>query len=146
MSAVIMVVGTALFLAVPEWLMGLFASDPATIEAGATALRIISAGFIVSAVSVTSSGALEGLGMGTPSLIISLFRYTAGHPPRGLYPQPLLRRLRRVERLLDRGGRRRRRLGGRLPPLRDGKGAVKQQAPFGMESKGALCMRSLAPL
>ena len=47
-----------------------------TIEAGATALRIISAGFIVSAVSVTSSGALEGLGMGTPSLIISLFRYT----------------------------------------------------------------------
>ena len=76
MSAVIMVVGTALFLAVPEWLMGLFAKDPATIEAGATALRIISAGFIVSAVSVTSSGALEGLGMGTPSLIISLFRYT----------------------------------------------------------------------
>ena len=76
MSAVIMVVGTALFLAVPEWLMGLFAEDPATIEAGATALRVISAGFIVSAVSVTSSGALEGLGMGTPSLIISLFRYT----------------------------------------------------------------------
>ena len=76
MSAVIMVVGTALFLAAPQWLMGLFAEDPATIEAGATALRIISAGFIVSAVSVTSSGALEGLGMGTPSLIISLFRYT----------------------------------------------------------------------
>ena len=56
--------------------MGLFAEDPATIEAGAAALRIISAGFIVSAVSVTSSGALEGLGMGTPSLIISLFRCT----------------------------------------------------------------------
>ena len=76
MSSCIMVVGTALFLAAPQWLMGLFAEDPATIEAGATALRIISAGFIVSAVSVTSSGALEGLGMGTPSLIISLFRYT----------------------------------------------------------------------
>ena len=40
-----------------------------------TALRIIVAGFIVSAVSVTSSGALEGLGKGTPSLLISLCRY-----------------------------------------------------------------------
>ena len=33
----------------------------ATIEIGTGALRIISGGFIVSAVSVTSSGALEGL-------------------------------------------------------------------------------------
>ena len=40
-----------------------------------TALRIICAGFIVSSVSVTSSGALEGLGKGTPSLMISLLRY-----------------------------------------------------------------------
>lgn len=31
--------------------------------------------FIVSAVSVTSSGALEGLGKGIPSLLISLCRY-----------------------------------------------------------------------
>ena len=43
--------------------------------AGESALRIISAGFIVSAVSVTSSGALEGLGKGVPSLMISLCRY-----------------------------------------------------------------------
>lgn len=75
MSGAIMLVGTILFLAVPEWLMGLFATDPATISAGASALRIISAGFMISAVSVTSSGALEGLGMGMPSLVISLFRY-----------------------------------------------------------------------
>ena len=40
-----------------------------------TALRIISAGFIISSVSVTASGALEGLGKGTQSLVISLFRY-----------------------------------------------------------------------
>ena len=39
------------------------------------ALRIISAGFLVSSVSVTSSGALEGLGQGVPSLLISLLRY-----------------------------------------------------------------------
>ncbi len=75
LSGAIMLLGTILFLSVPEWLMGLFAQDPQAISAGATALRIISAGFLVSAVSVTSSGALEGLGMGTPSLIISLFRY-----------------------------------------------------------------------
>ena len=76
MSAVIMLMGTVVCLAVPRQLIGLFSSNPETIEAGGTALRIISAGFIVSAVSVTSSGALEGLGKGMPSLIISLLRYT----------------------------------------------------------------------
>ena len=46
-----------------------------SITAGSKALRIISAGFLVSAVSVTTSGAMEGLGKGTQSLVISLFRY-----------------------------------------------------------------------
>lgn len=55
--------------------MELFTQNEETIRAGETALRIISAGFIISAVSVTSSGALEGLGKGVPSLVISLFRY-----------------------------------------------------------------------
>ena len=76
MCAVIMVAGTLICLTVPHLLIGLFTDNSNTVQAGAAALRIISAGFIVSAVSVTSSGALEGLGMGTPSLIISLFRYT----------------------------------------------------------------------
>ena len=76
MCAAIMVVGTVLCLCVPGWLIGLFTSNPQTIAAGSTALRIISAGFIASAVSVTSCGALEGLGKGTPSLVISLCRYT----------------------------------------------------------------------
>ena len=75
MSGAIMAVGTVICLAVPGPLMGLFTENPETIRAGETALRIISAGFIVSAVSVTSSGALEGMGKGTPSLIISLSRY-----------------------------------------------------------------------
>ena len=75
MSGAIMAVGTVICLAVPGQLMGLFTQNPETIQAGETALRIISAGFIVSSVSVTSSGALEGRGKGTPSLIISLFRY-----------------------------------------------------------------------
>jgi putative MATE family efflux protein len=75
MSLVIMAAGTVLCLAVPEWLIGLFTVNQETVRAGAEALRIISAGFLVSAVSVTSSGALEGLGKGIPSLLISLLRY-----------------------------------------------------------------------
>lgn len=75
MSGGIMLVGTVLCLAVPETLIGLFTQNQDTIQAGARALRIICAGFFVSAVSVTSSGALEGLGKGLPSLAISLSRY-----------------------------------------------------------------------
>lgn len=75
MSALIMAVGTVLCLTVPDRLMGLFTSNAQTIQMGAEALRIISAGFVVSAASVTFSGALEGLGMGGPSFVISLLRY-----------------------------------------------------------------------
>ena len=75
MNGIIMVLGTAICLLIPGQLMGLFTHTEATIQAGETALRIIGAGFIVSAVSVTSSGALEGLRKGTSSLLISLCRY-----------------------------------------------------------------------
>lgn len=75
MSGLIMIFGTIICLTVPEKLMELFTQNEETIRAGETALRIISAGFVISAVSVTSSGALEGLGKGVPSLVISLFRY-----------------------------------------------------------------------
>ena len=75
MSVVIMAVGTLLCLTVPGTLMGMFTDVPETIRVGETALRIISAGFIVSSVSVVASGALEGIGKGIPSLIISLCRY-----------------------------------------------------------------------
>ncbi len=75
MNALIMLVGTILCLLIPGQLMGLYTANPDTIDAGVIALRVICAGFIVSAVSVTSSGALEGLGKGIPSFVISLFRY-----------------------------------------------------------------------
>ena len=75
MSAAIMALGTALCLLASGQLIGLFSSNPETIAAGQAALRIISIGFIVSAVSTTSSGALEGLGKGVESLVISLCRY-----------------------------------------------------------------------
>lgn len=72
---IIMCAGTAICLEIPDKLIGLFTTNANTISAGAKALRIISAGFIVSSVSVTASGALEGLGKGLPSLVISVFRY-----------------------------------------------------------------------
>lgn len=81
LAAGIMAVGTVLCWTVPENLMGLFAENPETIAIGGGALRIISAGFFVSAVSVISCGALEGLGKGGPSLLISLLRYAAAIIP-----------------------------------------------------------------
>lgn len=77
LSAAIMAVGTALCWAIPDQLIGLFSESAETIATGSTALRLISIGFVVSSLSVISSGALEGLGMGGPSLAISLLRYVA---------------------------------------------------------------------
>lgn len=71
----IMLLGTVLCMVFPTALISLFTSNQETIAAGTAALRIISLGFIVSAISVISSGALEGLGKGVPSLLISLLRY-----------------------------------------------------------------------
>lgn len=73
--AAIMAVGTVLCLLFPQSLMGLFTNNRETLAIGAEALRIISLGFVVSAVSVTASGTLEGLSQGMPSLVISLCRY-----------------------------------------------------------------------
>ncbi|MDO4168796.1 MAG: MATE family efflux transporter [Lachnospiraceae bacterium] len=75
MCAMIMAIGTLICLIASKQLIGMFTSNSETIMAGQTALRVISAGFIASAVSVASSGALEGLGKGTQSLMISLCRY-----------------------------------------------------------------------
>ena len=118
MSGAIMAAGTVICLIFPAQLMGLFTETPETIEAGETALRIISAGFLVSAVSVTSSGALEGLGKGAASLVISLARYVVVILPAAF----LLSRLfgaAGVSRYLRVGGDQRRRVAGRVPP-RDG--------------------------
>lgn len=52
-----------------------FSSNPDTIAIGVRAIRIISIGFIVSSIPVTISGALEALGKGISSLIISILRY-----------------------------------------------------------------------
>lgn len=71
----VMLVGSILSWAMPEQLIGLFTPNEETIRIGVTALHIISLGFVVSAVSVSCCGALEGLGKGKLSLYISLARY-----------------------------------------------------------------------
>lgn len=71
----IMAVGTVLCFTIPGQLIGMFTENESTIQAGITALRVISIGFVASSVSVTCCGALEGLGKGMHSLIISLCRY-----------------------------------------------------------------------
>ena len=75
LNSTIMIFGTIICLIFPSRLMSLFTTNEATVKAGETALRIICLGFIVSTISITASGALEGLGMGIESLLISLLRY-----------------------------------------------------------------------
>ena len=77
LTAGIMAAGTVLCWLIPGGLIGLFTENPETVTIGITALHIISLGFILSAVSVTSSGALEALGQGMASLVISVMRYVA---------------------------------------------------------------------
>lgn len=72
---VVMLAGTFLSWTIPGSLIGLFTSNGETIRIGVAALHTISIGFLASGVSVTCCGALEGLGKGTPSLMISLARY-----------------------------------------------------------------------
>ncbi len=77
MNIGIMLLGMLLSWLIPEQLIGLFTNSQETITIGVTALHIISFGFVISAVSITCSGALEGLGKGYQSLFISLLRYVA---------------------------------------------------------------------
>ena len=75
LNGMIMLAGTIICFTVSETLMGMFTENPETVRLGTAALQIISIGFIPSAISVTASGALEGLSKGAQSLVISLLRY-----------------------------------------------------------------------
>ncbi|MDE5939546.1 MAG: MATE family efflux transporter [Lachnospiraceae bacterium] len=76
-ALLVMSVGTVLCLLIPQNLIGMFSSNTDTVIAGVLALRIICAGFMVSAVSVVVCGTMEGLGFGGMSFIISSMRYAA---------------------------------------------------------------------
>lgn len=75
LTLIMMAVGMVLCLLIPDKLIGLFATSSETIREGATALRIISFGFIVSSISVVVCGTMEALGAGNLSFFISLMRY-----------------------------------------------------------------------
>lgn len=78
---VMMLLGMLGTYAFAETLMGLFTTNLDTITDGAHALRMIAWGFVASAVSITTSGALEGLGKGGESLLIMTCRYVMGILP-----------------------------------------------------------------
>lgn len=73
-AAVLMLTGTVLALLLPEQILSLFDADTELMDAGITALRIISLGFLVSSIGIIYSGTFEALGSGRNSLIISLLR------------------------------------------------------------------------
>lgn len=75
-AAVIMAIGTLLFLLAPELLLSLFESNgPSELTTlGAPALRIISLSFILAAVGITLSTVFQAVGKGAYSLIMSLCR------------------------------------------------------------------------
>ena len=72
----IMFIGMVLFLAVPDFLMGLFDSsaDGEMIAIGEVALPIISSHFLLAAAGITLSTVFQAVGKGTYSLIMSLCR------------------------------------------------------------------------
>ena len=70
----IMLTGTIIALAIPDKIFMLFKAEPALMESGVVALRIISLGLCVSTIGTIYSGVFEALGMGKSSLVISLLR------------------------------------------------------------------------
>ena len=75
-AIVIMAAGMALFMAIPNVLMGLFdkTADGSVCAIGAPALRIISTHFILAAIGITLSTVFQAIGKGFYSLIMSLCR------------------------------------------------------------------------
>lgn len=70
----IMVVGTIVAMGIPKQIFQLFDADKFLLQAGVTALRIISIGFVFSAFGVIYTGIFEALGLGKSSLCVSLLR------------------------------------------------------------------------
>lgn len=80
-SGGILAFGWALFSLLPEQIMFLFQAKGEMLSLGITSLRIISSGFLFSTIGVVLAGALEALGKGGRSLIISIIRQLIVIPP-----------------------------------------------------------------
>lgn len=83
-AACLMLIGTVLALLLPGQILSLFKADAELMDAGITALRVISLGFLVSSVGLIYAGVFEALGDGRRSLIISLLRQFAVTVPLSL--------------------------------------------------------------
>ena len=78
-ALVLMLIGMAAFLLIPETLMGFFASEnqadaAALVEMGSVALRTICLSFPMAAVGIALSASFQALGVGIYSTISSLCR------------------------------------------------------------------------
>jgi len=77
----IMLAGWLLFSLLPGPIMALFGADAEMSAMGASALRIISLGFLVSTIGYVLAGAFEALGKGVQSLTVSMIRQLIVIPP-----------------------------------------------------------------
>ena len=73
-AGVIMVIGTILFLAIPDVLMGMFNANEEMLEIGCVALRIICLCFIPAAIGIVFSSFYQATAHGLRSMTISLLR------------------------------------------------------------------------
>lgn len=70
----IMILGTMLFLFIPDVILSMFSASEDMMSMGMNAFKIICLGFIPSTIGVVFSGVFEALGKGKESLTISLLR------------------------------------------------------------------------
>ena len=71
---VIMAVGCVLFMAAPEWLLGLFDASEEMLAIGVPALRIISVSFLPATIGFILPTMFQSMGQGGYSLIVFLLR------------------------------------------------------------------------
>jgi Na+-driven multidrug efflux pump len=73
-SIVIGAVTALLFYAIAPWMVRGFSAEPGIVETGTTYLRIIAWGYPLTAVSMLAGRILQGLGIGTPVLVLTVMR------------------------------------------------------------------------
>lgn len=73
-ALIIMVIGTVLFLAIPDKLLMIFKANPEVMRIGVPAFKIISLSFIPAAIGIMFATMFQAIGMGTKSLWISVLR------------------------------------------------------------------------
>lgn len=73
-ALIIMGIGTAIFMAIPDKLLMIFDATPEMLDIGTLALRLLSLCFIPAAIGIIASTMFQAIGMGTQSLLISVLR------------------------------------------------------------------------